>query len=377
MILYVLRYYPTLTETFVHDEIRGLAERGYDVQIAAFDPRGDPGVAPLALPTHPQPHRARWLGALPALFAEWLRAPTPIRASSAIAAGAAGVSLRILWLAALLRRLGTRHVHVHFAGEAAEWARLACRRVGIPYSVTTHAVDLFKPRPALKQVFRDASTVVTISHHNERILDQTYQVPCEIVRYGIRTQMFSRGPDPSPPVLLAVGRWVPKKGFDLLLEAMMRVDRALLLRLVSEPPSLPPPEALGQVRIEVLGLRPHAEIPALLHDASVFVLPCRQAPDGDMDGIPVSILEAMASGLPVITCAVSGIPELLDDEVGWVLQPDDLDGLVAAIRAAVDDPAEARRRGERGKERLVQRGYTLEVQVGRMVSIFTGAGSRG
>ncbi|MDP2309503.1 MAG: glycosyltransferase, partial [Pseudomonadota bacterium] len=199
MILYVLRYWPTLTETFVHDEIAAIG-RHVPVAIAAFDPRGDPFAAPAPAPVHAQPHRWGWLGTLPALFREWLRAP-------------AIVSPRVLWLTTIVRR--ARRVHVHFAGEAAVWARVACLRAGVPYGVTVHAVDLWKPHPELAAVLRDAALVVTISEHNRRALRERYGVEAELVRCGVHLGAV-RGVPSSPPVVLAVGRWVPKKGLDTL-----------------------------------------------------------------------------------------------------------------------------------------------------------------
>ncbi len=346
MILYVLRYFPTLTETFVHDEIRGLRDTGLPVELAAFDPRGDPGARPIGVPFHPQPHRWGWLRALPALFREWLRLP-------------GRVPIRVLWLATVVR--GARRVHVHFAGEAAEWVRLACARAGVPFSVTVHAVDLFKPRSGLRDVLAGAAAVVTISEYNRKAILENYGIAAEIVRYGVRVEALGPPTPVTPPVVLAIGRWVPKKGLDTLAAVAPRLARSAIVRLVSDAPDLP--------GVEVLGLRPHSEIPQLLRDATVFVLPCRHAPDGDLDGLPVAIIEAMASGLPVITTPVSGIPELVDDAVGWIVPSDDEEALLAAIQAALDNPEEASRRGRAGRARVVARGYTHDVAVAAMRAV--------
>lgn len=346
MILYVLRYYPTLTETFVHDEIRGLAARGIAVELAAFDPRGDPGVEPLGVPVHSQPHRWGWIAAIPTLVREWLRKP-------------AIVSKRVLWLSSVLRR--SRRAHVHFAGEAAEWLRAACERVGIPYSVTAHAVDLFKPRPLLGPVLHDAAAVVTVSTFHVTFLRETFDVASEIVRYGVDPAGFGRLPPSDPPVVLGVGRFVPKKGFDKLVAVAPRIERRCVVRLVSDAPPSP--------GVDVIGLQPRAVVRDQMARATVFVLPCRRAPDGDMDGLPVVIIEAMATGLPIITTGVSGIPDLVDDEVGWIVPVDDEEALLAAIRAALDDPAGARRKGELGRERMIARGFTHEANVSAMARI--------
>lgn len=334
MILYVLRYWPTLTETFVHDEIRAMAAAG-DVAIAAFDPRDDPHAEPAPAAVHARPHRWGWLRVLPALARERLRGPA---------------SLRVLWLTTIVRR--ARRVHVHFAGEAAVWAREACRRAGVPYGVTVHAVDLFKPAAGFAEVLRDADTVITVSTHNRDRLREEWGIEARIVRCGVDPGAFGRVEVGGPPVVLGVGRWVPKKGLDTLAEAAARLGRRARVRLVSDAPALP--------GVEVAGLLSRADVREELARATLFVLPCRRAPDGDMDGIPVVLMEAMAAGLPVITTPISGIPELVDAEVGWLVPPDDVEALAVAIRAALDDPAEAARRGRRGRERVRTRGYTAE-----------------
>lgn len=348
MILYVLRYWPTLTETFVHDEIRAVA-RHVPVEVAAFDPRGDPHAEPPPAPVHARPHRWGWLPALPSLAVEAARGPA---------------SARVLWLTTLVRR--AERVHVHFAGEAAAWTREACRRAGVPYGVTVHAVDLFKPRPDLGDLLRDADRVVTISEHNRRLLRERYDVDAVVIRCGVRLGTVARAPA-HPPVVLGIGRWVPKKGLDTLAAIAPRLPDAVV-RLISDAPPLP--------GVDVRGLRPRAEVAAELARASLFALPCRTAPDGDQDGIPVALLEAMAAGLPVVTTAVSGIPEIVDEAVGWVVPPDDPEALLRAVRAALDDPAEAARRGAAGRARLRERGFDAEDTHAAMVALLRGAPAR-
>lgn len=338
MILYVLRYWPTRTETFVHDEIRAVAAAGRAVELAAFDPREGSADDPPA-PVHPRPHRWGWLPWLGTLIVEALRGPA---------------RPRVLWLAALLRRRAARQAHVHFAGEAAVDTRAACARVGIPYSVTVHAADLFKPHPALGETLRAAAAVATISEHNRRVLADRYGVAAAVVRCGVSVPAASgAAPDSEAgPRVLAVGRWVPKKGLDLyatLPAALAAAVPGARFDLVSDAPALP--------GVTVHGLLPHAEVLARIAAADLVVLPCRRAPDGDLDGIPVVLLEALAAGVPVVTTDVSGIPEVIDAEVGWVVPPDDAPALVAAVTEALRDPGERRRRGAAGPARLRARGF--------------------
>lgn len=351
MILYVVRYHPALSETFVRDEVRALHRAGVPVELAAFDARDGVEVESVEAPVHAQPHRWGWLRVLPALALEWLRRPTR-------------VSPRILWLAALARR-ATR-VHVHFAGEAAEWARAACARAGVPYSVTVHAVDLYKPRPALTTVLQDAAAVVAMTAYNQALVAERHGVNARLVRFGLALDTIPRADPARSRRLLAVGRNVPKKGLDLVAALGPRLGDTAEIVLVSDAPASP--------GVTVLGLLHHAAVLRELGSAAVFVLPCRRAPDGDMDGLPVALVEAMAAGLPVITTTVSGLPELVDDEVGWLVPPDELGALEAAVRMAMADPVARARKGAAGRERVRARGYDLARLVAEMREVLGGGG---
>jgi glycosyltransferase involved in cell wall biosynthesis len=118
-----------------------------------------------------------------------------------------------------------------------------------------------------------------------------------------------------------------------------------------------------------LGSLSPEDVPAALALAHGFVLPCRVAPDGDRDGIPVSILEAMAAGLPVVATAVSGIPEAVDDEVGWLVPPADPGALAAAMQAAARSPSERARRGAAALVRA-EAGGGVERQVDELLAAF-------
>ncbi len=353
MILYVVRYWPTLTETFVRDEAAALAAQGHDVRVAALGARGDPHCAPDPVPVRIRPTRWGWVRALPMLIAEWVRAP-------------GWVPPRVLWLASLVR--GGRHVHAHFAGESAAAAAAACARVGVPWSVTVHAVDLYKPRPDLVPLLRRAAFVATVSEANRRTLADL-GVSAHLVRCGVPSSLLGQ-PDTDPtaggaPVdVLAVGRWVPKKGWDVLLAAAVRLPE-VRFRLVTDAPRglvVPP-------NVELVGLRPRAEVLQAMSGARLFCLPCRVAPDGDRDGVPVVLLESMALGVPVVTTPVSGIPELVDADVGWLVPPDAPEALASTVRAALADPPGIASRGRAARDRIRARGLTVEAQAAEVLRL--------
>jgi len=155
-----------------------------------------------------------------------------------------------------------------------------------------------------------------------------------------------------------IGRNVPKKGLDTLLEAWSRLHTpGATLSLVTDASLTTPPG------VHVMGLQPPSAIPDLLAKAHVCVLPCRRADDGDMDGIPLVLMEAMALGRPVLTTPISGITELVDDEVGWLVPPEDPTALAAELEQIAGDLTAAGQKGRAGPHRLRERGYHLGAQV--------------
>lgn len=347
MILYVLRYYPTLTETFVEAEMQGLHAKGLPIAIASFGERGDPGVHVPTLPLFRAPHRWGWLPWLPRMALAWLKRPTFNR--------------RTLWLAALLKKEKVKRVHIHFAAEAAEWAHDACLAQNIPYGLTLHAADIFKARPRLPEILKDAHLRVTISAHNQRLLWERYQVQTQVIPCGVQEQEQSLAP---PTQMIAVGRNVPKKGFDTLFAALKGLDRPAQLHFFSNR------EVPEGIPVLAHGLRPHAEVQARMQQCGLCILPCEEGPDGDMDGIPVVLLEAMAMGLAVITTPISGIPEVIDQRVGWLVPPRDPDALRRAIQDALDHPNDAHQRGQRGRARIMA-SRSLAQQISAMLTLYS------
>jgi len=344
-VLYLLRYFPTLTETFVYREIAGLVERGVSVEIAALGTRADGALQDELprVPVHRVPRRPL-IGRLRAHTAgqRWLR---DHQRSKDVA--------RLPWLTDLVARRGIDHLHVHFGGEAAEMACALCRDGGPPYTVTVHAVDLFKPRPALPAVLREADAVLTIAlAHVQRLAGM--DVIARLVRCGV--SLAPPPPLPGGPIsALFVGRDVPKKGLDVLLTAWAERPPGSHLHLITD-------RSIAGAALTAHGLLPPSRVRARLAATNLAVLPCRRARDGDLDGVPVVLMEALAAGRPVVTTPVSGIPELVDDAVGWLVPPDDPVALAAALRAA-DDPTERARRGAVGPDRLRERGFTVGSQV--------------
>ncbi len=267
------------------------------------------------------------------------------------------------------RRAGVRHLHAHFADGTTRIAMLASMLTGVPYSFTTHARDIFRAginRHLLREKIDGASFVVCVSKYNQRFLEDDIRHArsghVRVVYNGVDLDKFR--PDPAvereSALVLAVGRLVPKKGFTDLIEAcrlLRRRARSFRCRIVGDGPLRAELESqaagLGDV-VEFVGARSQEDLAAEYQRTAVFVLPSAVPPDGNTDALPTVLLEAMASGCPVISTRVAGIPEIVDDEEnGFLVESGDVPALAAAIERLLSDPqlrarfgADARRKAE-------------------------------
>jgi len=282
-------------------------------------------------------------------------------------------------LADRLRRTpDVRHLHAHFCHGTATVAWLASMISRIPFSFTAHARDLYQPslNPGglLRRKIAAARFAVTCTEANRRYLAAIAAgVPVHCVYHGLNADLARLlAAAPGAPTArdqsiraLGVGRLVPKKGFDVLVEACALVRAqgvAVKATIVGDQGAH---EAEVRRRITARGLADAVQLAgplgqaALLDEylrATVFCLPCRVAEDGDRDGIPNVLIEAMACGLPVVTTAVSGIPELVVDGVnGLLVPPEDPAALAEAMVRLHRDPDLARRLGGAAEAAVRQR----------------------
>jgi glycosyltransferase involved in cell wall biosynthesis len=270
-----------------------------------------------------------------------------------------------------LRRDGIERVHAHFAGMAARTVYWIRQFFGIDYSITAHANDIFAPRDfvvSLEKIVRDAAAVVTVSDFAVEHLRKQF-AGCagrfHRVYNGVDLGAFRQARfEANPPLIVAIGRLIEKKGFaDLISACRFLVERGQAFRceIVGDGPLQ---ESLAahiahsglQERVQLVGTRTQSQIADRLAAASLFALPCTTESGGGMDNLPTVIMEAMAAGLPVVSTPVAGVPEMVQPGVtGELVTPHDPVALADAIQRIVSEPELARRLGAAGRQLAAER----------------------
>lgn len=386
---YVLKRYPRFSETFVVNEILAHEAAGQPIEIFALRPVEE---------THFQDNlgrvrapvtrvRDRFSSAEPV----WDR----LRAAQAELPGALDVLARLdgiasgqdvaqaLEVAVEARRRGVVHLHAHFGTVATSIARLAAAMAGIGYSFTAHAKDIYHAYDDPQHLglkLRDADATITVSDFNAAYLRRTHAAECVTRIYnGLDLDRFGWSkPHDGATEILAVGRLVEKKGFHILIEA---------LRLMREAGRSPTCRIIGsgeerghlaeQIRdagleatVVLEGARPQAEVIAAMRGAGVLCCPCVVGSDGNRDGLPTVLLEAMAIGLPVVSTDVVGIPELVrHDDTGLIAPEADPEALAAALMRVTDEHG-LRQRLSKAARALIEEQFNVTDSAAALREVF-------
>ena len=371
---YLTKRYPRLSETFILDEILGLEAAGVPLRLYAIAHPGEECV---------QPDVARVASRV-----VYLRAPGGWRQSTRDSAATLVAHARLLgrsprrylgvvvyiarrrrhlstWrhfaeagrLALLLEADGARHVHAAFCHGPASVAHFVHLLTGLPFSFGAHAKDIYVSAPdLLARKVAAASFVLTCSESaaaEMRAISGAAAAKVVLAHHGVDTSRFapatleeSSRVSGRPLRVLAVGRLVEKKGHAVLIEALGALvanGRAVSCAIIGSGPDLAALQAkvtrlgLSSV-VRFLGARTHQEVAAMYRRADVFVQASVVLANGDRDGIPNSLLEAMASGLAVVASDVAGIPEVLLPGCGLLVAPADAAALASALGSLADDP---------------------------------------
>ena len=386
-IAYVLKMYPRFSETFILNEILELERQGVDVRIYSLrkpdDGRFHANLARVRapviyLPENPWSEMRRVSAAHRALAKANPRryGQVLLNALSRRRSAALKHFLNAVVMTNHLRAQPVEHLHAHFATSATRVAMFAHLLTGIPYSFTAHAKDIYLDtvdKDLLRDKMREAQFVVTVSEFNRAYLAQmaaepgrttlgrllsreAVAIPPGRIRRlynGIDLEQFGVGRDAAPqpgrePLILTVGRLVEKKGLaDLVTACALLRDRGVAFRceIIGKGPN----EAALRKQIaenslaccvELVGPKPQDEVVAAYRRTAVFALPCVVGADGNRDGLPTVLLEALAVGIPVVSTDVTGIPEIIDDGISGLLTPQhDPEALAGALASLLADPS--------------------------------------
>ncbi len=410
---YILRSYPRLSQTFILNEILALEKIGVSIQIFALTNPHEKvvqmGVDQVQAQVHYldeeiQPRSLRkmlnenaqvgWLHSK-----GYLRALIYIAANGSIDKGYTATSRWACFLQAvhltyllMFQKRGTGkeidHLHAHFAHDPTLIAYLVHCITGMPFSFTAHARDLYQVhKKVLTDRIRQATAVITCCRANLEYLNKiapSQHSKFSLIYHGVNLQDFQPASDPRPNaastdrLILSVGRLVEKKGFQDLFEALFLVKRRgqrFQCVIYGDGP-------LGQQlnewieehdmtdEILLCGDRTQQELIGIFQSATLFILTPVQTEDGDRDGIPNVLLEAMAVGLPVITTAVAGIPELVENnQNGLLYSPHDVEGISSGIIELLHD-AEKRRQLGRAASKKVREQFDIAQSANRLKALF-------
>lgn len=371
---YIVKQYPRYSETFVVNEILAHERAGHNVEIFSLRPAMDSHFQDLLWQVRGQVHYVPD-GAKASDF--WAELSTALRDLPDAGEALRGSSLETArevhqasWLATKAVQLGLEHLHAHFASTATSVARLTSRMVNIPYTFTAHAKDIFHDSVVSSQLsakIRDAAAVITVSDFNLQYLRAAFPSESEQIHRvynGLNLERFAfQPPRRRRPKIVGVGRLVEKKGFDVLIRAaqvLLRQGREFECEIIGTG------EQEAQLRqliadvgvqdyVVMAGPRPQNGVIEALRTAAVLAAPCIVGSDGNRDGLPTVLLEAMALGTPCVSTDVTGIPEIvIDGHTGLLASQNDPQELAVALDRLITSPSlrvrlatEARSRIER------------------------------
>jgi glycosyltransferase involved in cell wall biosynthesis len=381
-VAYIMSRFPKLTETFILYEMLALEDQ--DIQVELYPLLRErttvmhPEAVAMVERAHFQPFiswpivraQLRYLRRKPRAYlgALWSLLRGTI-GSLNFFVGALGIFPKTVYFAELMEAEGVQHVHAHFANHPAAAAFIIHRLAGIPYSFTAHGSDLHVDRHMLREKVAEAAFVVPISSYNRELIveecGEQFRDKVVVIHCGVDTQVFQPVVRAStgPLTILCTGTLHEVKGQTYLIDACRLLhergvaftcnfvgdgpDRQMLAEQIANA-------GLG-AHVHLLGRRTREEVAALLQAADVVVAPSVPTKEGKREGIPVVLMEAMGSGVPVVASGISGIPELVEHErSGLLTPPNDAQAIAEALERLQRDPALRQSLGQAGREKVLR-----------------------
>jgi glycosyltransferase involved in cell wall biosynthesis len=387
-IAYIIEFYAT----FILEEIEELRRQGAEVLLlSAFRPVPENDPKKEAYRKESLYFAPHYKGAISANLRALLRRPIAyVRAAWRLLRE--GESLRFLLLGGnfseLLRRAGVNHIHATFGTRTTTLAYVLMELANVEYSFTTHAYDIFYRNESLLWKTKKASFMRTISKYNKEYLKTEYAGIASdkiIVNYlGVDTRKFqpeSNGKSANRKInIVAVGDLIEKKGHGYLVQACAKLKQEGIefqCDIIGEGVLREPlQEEIDRLNlsdnVRLLGALKHQEVIKHLAQAQLFTLSCVdvRGKGGDLDGIPVALMEAMAMGLPTISTNISGITELIEDGVSGLIVPErDENALAEALRQLISNQS-LRQQFEHSARRRIEEEFDLSKNTSRLAKMF-------
>jgi len=384
-IAYITEIFPSLTQTFVYREVLALRERGIPIHTFSIWSSNPANLSTEAVPLVGETFYIfpfSWLALLFVHLRYLFSRPLRYLGTLIFILTQPGEPVRNRWrslrhflygMLAIreMERLKIRHVHAHSGWSGSSIALIAHRLLGVSFSLTLHAQGIYLARLLLKAKVQSAQCVVTISEYNRQFLLKLFpEVDLEnkmhVVHCGLDPDVFTPSLESLPSngelTIVGIGQLSPRKGFHVLIEACHHlVERGIpfYCYILGEGGERAHLEALIDRynlhgHVVLLGRVYQEELRRILNQADISVLPCVWDKSGELDGIPVALMETMAMQIPTVSTNISGIPELINHERnGLLTSPGDAEGLADVLQRLKNDSELRRRLGQAGRETVI------------------------
>ncbi|PQO25699.1 colanic acid biosynthesis glycosyltransferase WcaL [Blastopirellula marina] len=400
-VAYIMSRFPKLTETFVLYEILAAQRVGVPVEVYPLRREKCTTMHKEAEPIVAKAHFSPWLSVaivlanlqfllqMPGTYlATWFTLVRANLGSVRYLAGAVLYFPKSVWMSKDMQRRGVTHIHAHFCSHPAATAYIIHRLTGIPYSFTAHGTDLHCDRHMLLEKVADASSVIGISDYNRNLIleecGQQFASKVHVIHCGVDTAKFtprtsstSFDEGTGPMVLLCIGTLHEVKGQTYLIQACAKLREQAFdvqCQFIGGGADM----EMLQTQCKDLGIEEHVifwgprtrdQIVDHLAAADALVTPSVLTKNGQREGIPVVLMEGMASGVPCIGSNLSGIPELLGGQCGLLPNPRDVDSIVDSIKTLYQDAGLRRQFAENGRARVEQE-FNLITNAEKLISEF-------
>jgi len=386
---YVLPVFPKLSETFVMNEIVELIHRKHEVNIFSISRSNEKIIQP-EVKAYNVTARTHYLPFLSKLAQTQMNLISPNGAGGRNSGLAMAQRLYCVvaarFFARIARQLDLDIIHAHFANQATYTAMLISKYAGIPFTFTAHAVDIFDSPDidSLREKTAKASAIITISYFNKNYIHKLTGTDLKKI-HVIRACVLDKFKDFNRETqkgnrkqILTVARLVKKKGIRYGILAVKRLAEKfpdIEYRIVGSGPLRAELDSLVESlnlenNVRMLGDLDASSLMSEFGKATLFILPCVRTATGDMDGIPVSLMEAMRLGIPVISTSISGISELIENgRSGLLVEEKNVVQLAGAIEIILLKEDFAFRVGDEGSKK-VEESFNIHKEVGKLLKVW-------